>query len=147
MRLLEVEVRMASITGCAPGPSRTTQASNFSCCRRAAELAGISTGSMPNCLKQSVRMVRVLSLRSTRAMRAAACLVWGIGAKAVPKALSIDVGKPRRNSYSGVKSGFGKGSFGLIFGYKSVTPGVALVISGTSCNVQEGYKLGGCRLS
>src|SRR5215469_6370505 len=92
MRLLEDEVRMASITASAPGPSLMTQASNFSFCRRCSEFAGNCTASMPNCRKQSARIVFVVSLRSTKAMRAAAFLVWAIGAKAVPKAFSIVLG-------------------------------------------------------
>src|SRR5215475_12145953 len=45
MRLLEREVRMASITTWAAGPSCTTHASNFSFCRRAPEVDKSDSGS------------------------------------------------------------------------------------------------------
>ena len=77
------------MTACAPGPSFTTHASNFSFFRRSAAFADITTDSIPNCLKHSLKMVRVPSLRSTKAIRAAAFLVWGMGARAVPKPVSM----------------------------------------------------------
>src|SRR5215469_6964808 len=120
MRLLEGEVRMASMTASAPGPSRITQASNFSFCRRCAESAGICTASIPNCLKQSARIAFVESLRSTKAMRAAAFLVWGMGAKAVPKAVCIFGAEPQLQSHFGLTRCVCKGSGGPILGYKSV---------------------------
>src|ERR1700746_57150 len=77
------------MTACAPGPSFTTHASNFSFFRRSAAFADITTDSIPNCLKHSLKMLRVPSLRSTKAIRAAAFLVWGMGARAVPKPVSM----------------------------------------------------------
>ena len=53
MRLFDGDVRTASITACAPGPSLTTQASNFSLRRRSAALPVTMTASMPNCRKHS----------------------------------------------------------------------------------------------
>src|SRR5580704_6987288 len=88
IRLLDGEVRAASIMGWAVGPSFKTQASNFSFCRRSGVL-GMTTVSMPNCRKQSASTARTGSLRSTRAARAAAFLPAGRGATAVPMAFSI----------------------------------------------------------
>src|ERR1700689_2825932 len=89
MRLLEGEVRAASIMASAPGARWSTQASNFSWRRRSAALAETSTVSMPNWRKHSVSRAREDSLRSTRAARAAAFLVGRTGAGAVPKAFSM----------------------------------------------------------
>src|SRR5215472_11585948 len=109
MRLLEREVRIASITACAPGPSRTTQASNFSFCSRSAAFCGIRIDSIPNCLKQSVRTVRWLSLRSTRAIRALAFLLNGVGAKAVPRAFCMGCGaEPLEILFWRVRAAFAK---------------------------------------
>src|SRR5580704_3195889 len=88
MRLLEGDVRAASMTASASGPRRMTHASNFSWRRRSAALAETSTVSMPNWRKHSVSSAREDSLRSTRAARAAAFLM-GMRAGAVPKAFSM----------------------------------------------------------
>src|SRR5579872_3100675 len=90
MRLLEDEVRADSITSCAPGPSLTTQASNFSFFRRSAASPLSATLSMPNCRKHSASVLRKGSLMSTRATRAEAFLFESAGITRVPKALSID---------------------------------------------------------
>src|ERR1700746_1511780 len=119
MRLLEGEVRTASMTACAPGPNLTTQASNFSFRSRSAEFAGICTASTPNWRKQSARIVLGVSLRSTKAMRAEAFLVWGMGAKAVPKAFSIVCrAEPASKPILSCNTGFGKGSLRVFHGTK-----------------------------
>src|SRR5579862_2557797 len=89
MRLFDADVRAASITLAAPPSRGMTQASNFSFANLAAASPFRATGSMPNWRKQSVRTVFAGSFRSTRAARAAAFLAGGIGAIALPRALSI----------------------------------------------------------
>src|SRR5580700_1811136 len=89
MRLLEGEVRAASMKASAPGRRLSTQASNFSWRRRSTEPAEVTTLSMPNWRKHSVSRAREDSFRSTRAARAAAFLAGDVGAKAVPKAFSM----------------------------------------------------------
>src|SRR5437868_11431313 len=71
MRLLEADLRAASITASALGSRRTTQASNFSRFSRSTASSDMSTASTPNCRKQSARIVRAGSAISTRAARAA----------------------------------------------------------------------------
>src|SRR5258708_2735212 len=82
------------MTFSAPGPRLITQASNFSCRRRSADPAEVTTASMPNCRKHSVSRNREDSFRSTRAARAATFLVEEGGARAgaVPKALCMSPG-------------------------------------------------------
>src|SRR5271168_4696390 len=89
MRLLEGEVRAASMTVSAPEPRLITQASNFSWRRRSAALDDTSTVSMPNWRKHSVSSAREDSFRSTRAARAAAFLVEEVNAGEVPKAFCM----------------------------------------------------------
>src|SRR6516162_387265 len=89
MRLLEGEVRIASMTAWAPGPSLITQASNFSFFRRSAALPGRTTGSTLNCLKHSPSTLWAASFRSTKATRAAAFFLGAMGARAVPKVDSM----------------------------------------------------------
>jgi len=62
----------------------------------------------------------VASFTSTMAILAVAFLVFcGMGARAVPKALSIEAAADLRSkAYSGLKTGFGKGSFGYPDGTK-----------------------------
>src|ERR1700688_843828 len=93
MRLLEGELRAASIMASAPGPRLRTQASNFSWRRRSAELAEVTTVSMPNWRKHSVSKNLEDSLRSTSATRAAAFLVERAGATAVPIVFGIVRGR------------------------------------------------------
>src|SRR5580693_10513897 len=93
MRLLEEEVRAASMTASAPEPRPITQASNFSWRRRSDALADTSTVSMPNWRKHSVSRAREDSFRSTRAARAAAFLVGEVNAGAVPKAFCMSGGR------------------------------------------------------
>src|SRR6516162_1393010 len=130
MRLLEAEVRAASMTASAPGPRFTTQASNFSLRRRSAALPDMGTDSMPNCRKQSVRMERVESLRSIMAMRAAAFFFWGMGARAVPKAFCID-GRGTKNArvLFWLANGALAKVLGVLRGYKSVVPEVELDVT------------------
>src|SRR6185437_5540242 len=71
MRLLEADLRAASITASALGSRRTTQASNFSRFSRSRAAADMSTVATPNCRKQSARIVRAGAAISTRAARAA----------------------------------------------------------------------------
>src|SRR5882762_6569300 len=105
MRLFDGEVRAASITACAAGPSFTTQASNFSLRRRSAAFSVTITASIPNWRKHSARMAWLPSLRSNMAMRAAAFLGRAMGARVVPRALSIDEwANPRLQTYSGVRN-------------------------------------------
>src|ERR1700758_776894 len=102
------------MTACAPGPSFTTHASNFSFFRRSAAFADITTDSIPNCLKHSLKMLRVPSLRSTKAIRAAAFLVWGMGARAVPKPVSMGgVAILASRPILACENRFGKGSYGV----------------------------------
>src|ERR1700677_2974890 len=91
MRLLEGEVRAASMSVSAPGARLMTQASNFSWRRRSAEPAEVTTVSMPYWRKHSVSRARDDSFRSTRAARAAPFLT-GVGARAVPKDFSMGSG-------------------------------------------------------
>src|ERR1700678_388392 len=102
MRLLEGEVRAASMTTSAPEPRRITQASNFSRNRRSAAPDDTITVSMPNWRKHSASSAREVSLRSTRATRAADFLVE-VGAGAVPKAFSMygDRGSVRTRLWRG----------------------------------------------
>src|SRR5580692_1212995 len=88
MRLLEGEVRAASMTISAPVPKGTTQASNFSWRTRSAAPEDRSTVSIPNWRKHSCSRAREESFKSTKATRAAAFLVR-MGAGAVPKAFSM----------------------------------------------------------
>ena len=88
MRLLEGELRAASITFSAAGLSFTTQASNFSLAKRSAAWPLMTTESIPNCLKHSARTARADSLTSTKAARAAAFRVGGMAVR-LPKALSM----------------------------------------------------------
>src|SRR5437764_8732645 len=71
-RLLEGDVRAASIRGPEPSFRLRTQASNFSLCRRSPDSPDIATVSMPNWRKHSANRVREALLRSTKAARAAA---------------------------------------------------------------------------
>src|SRR5882724_8029621 len=71
-RLLEGEVRAASMSGAELSFRLRTQASNFSLCRRSPDWLGIATVSMPNWRKHSASSVRDASLRSTNAARAVA---------------------------------------------------------------------------
>src|SRR5580704_8091113 len=89
MRLLEGEVRAASMTAAVPVARLMTDASNFSWRRRSAALEDTSTVSMPNWRKHSVRRAREDSFRSTRAARADAFLVEEVNAGAVPKAFCM----------------------------------------------------------
>src|ERR1700691_3072340 len=88
MRLLEGEVRAASISFSAPGARFTTHASNFSWRKRSAEPAEVTTVSIPNWRKHSVSKNRDDSFKSTKAARAA-FLPVGVGARAVPKAFCM----------------------------------------------------------
>src|SRR5690242_5010413 len=89
MRLLEGELRADSSTGCTSELRRRTQASNFSLRRRWAALGPMMTVSMLNWRKQSTRVTRAESLRSTRAIRAAAFLPVTRGAMELARDFSI----------------------------------------------------------
>src|SRR5437879_5690727 len=101
MRLLEGELRAASITFSAAGLSFTTQASNFSLARRSAVWLVMATASMPNCLKHSARTRRAGSLTSTKAARAAAFRVGGMAVR-FPRALSMKGMGSRLKFYCGL---------------------------------------------
>src|ERR1700733_5370009 len=98
-RLLERELRAASITSSAPLERLSTQASNFSLCRRSAALAVTDTVSIPNCRKHSFRRERCGSLKPTKAARAVFLRGRANGARtaatdfSIVKALSIVRGK------------------------------------------------------
>src|SRR5712691_1828745 len=91
MRLFEHEVRADSITASAPGPNFTTQASNFSLCKRSGISPVMTTVSMPNCLKQSDKTFLADSLISIRATRAKTFLLGGMGETVLLRAFSISV--------------------------------------------------------
>ena len=127
MRLFDGEVRAASITACAAGPSFTTQASNFSLRRRSAAFSFTITASIPNCRKHSDRMAWLPSLRSTMAMRATTFLGWAMGARVLPRALSINEwANPRLQPYSGVRNMVWQRFLRPITRYKSVIQSHAL---------------------
>src|SRR5579863_4725592 len=92
-RLLEGELRSDSITDSAPFAKASTQASNFSLCRRSAALAVMGMVSTLNWRKHSVRSARFDSFKPTNAARAADLRRMGRGAGTVAKALSIDWGR------------------------------------------------------
>src|ERR1700739_2727027 len=93
LRLLEGEVRNDFITGSAPFASASTQASNFSLCRRSAPLVVMETVSTLNWRKHSVKSARLDSFNPTNAARAADLRRMGRGARVAAKALSIRLGK------------------------------------------------------
>src|SRR5258708_32963023 len=95
-RLLEGEVRAASMTFSAPGTRLRTQASNFSRRRRSTAPNDTITVSMPNWRKHSVSRFLADSFRSTRATRAVAFLPEGASARAVPNAFSMTGADYRR---------------------------------------------------
>src|ERR1700757_871393 len=100
MRLFEGEVLAACMVFSADEPSFRTHASNFSRCKRCAASPLITTVATPNCRKQSMRIVWEVSLRSTRATRAAAFLAGGIGARMELKLVSIVGAGPTLQAYS-----------------------------------------------
>src|ERR1700732_2334765 len=91
MRLFEAEVRADSMAASASGPNFNTQASNFSFFKRSGTLAVITTVSTPNWRKQSDRIILAGSLRLTKATRADAFLLGGIGVRVVPRDLFMSV--------------------------------------------------------
>src|SRR5581483_5376459 len=101
MRLLEGDVRAASMTSSAPGARCKTQASNFSDFRRSAIPPVMTTVSIPNWRKHSDKTVLAFSLRSTRAARAATFLEGGRGASTEPRALSMGGAVSALKLYSG----------------------------------------------
>src|SRR5580765_4308242 len=92
-RLFDGDERAASITASAPSARLITQASNFSFFNRSAALAVTTTVSMPNCRNPSDSSARAGSFKPTSAVRAAAFLGIGEGAKGIAKALSIGFGE------------------------------------------------------
>src|SRR5579862_5109306 len=71
-RLLEGELRAASITASEVSTRGSTHASNFSLRMRSAALADTATVSIPNWRKHSLSNEREDSFKSTRAVRAEA---------------------------------------------------------------------------
>src|SRR5216684_1623186 len=104
-RLLEGEVRAASITVSAPLPRFSTQASNFSLRIRSAAFADITTVSIPNCRKHSASKVRAESFRSTRAARAATFLMGEAEGRIGAKAFSMGRIGLTVKPYSGLGDG------------------------------------------
>jgi hypothetical protein len=89
---LEGERRIESITAADSGTSRTTQASNLSCCIRSGTSPFMSTVSIPNCLKHSTKSDPVGSSMSTRATRAEVFLLGRGGARTAPEAFCMALG-------------------------------------------------------
>src|SRR5215472_8056312 len=102
MRLFEAEVRADSITASASGVNFTTHASNFSLANRSAALPIKHTVSTPNWRKHSERIDMAGSFISTKAARAAALRVGGMGAIAVLKPLSMGIVTVALKLYSGL---------------------------------------------
>ena len=126
-------MRAASMTFSAPGPRLITQASNFSCRRRSADPAEVTTASMPNCRKHSVSRNREDSFRSTSAARAATFLVEEGGARAgaVPKALCMSPGPGSTTKvYCGAPRGRWKDPKGQGRGTKVSLPGLDWCVRG-----------------
>src|SRR5208282_2720195 len=92
-RLLEGEMRAASITPAELSIKGSTQASNFSLLKRSAASTVTIVVSMANCRKHSDSRMQDCGSNPTRAARAAAFRVMGVGTRAVAKALSIVEGK------------------------------------------------------
>src|ERR1700690_52667 len=70
MRLLEADARAISIMAPAAGPSGSTQASNFSFCRRPPHSRGVWMVSTPNWRKHSANKLLDDSYKSKSATRA-----------------------------------------------------------------------------
>src|SRR5438034_10849484 len=92
MWLFEGERRAESITASASGPRWSTQASNFSFCRRSGAPSLMNTASIPNCLKQSDKSEPVGSLMLIRATRAEFFLLGRGGASVSPEVFDMALG-------------------------------------------------------
>src|SRR5579864_8291930 len=93
-RLLEGELRAASITTSAPSVRCRTQAANFSLRRRSAASEDMTTVSMLNWRKHSTIKARAGSFKFTRAVRAADFLVTGAGGIRDAKVFVMGWGSP-----------------------------------------------------
>src|SRR5579864_3803747 len=119
-RLLEGDLRAASITASAPLARGRTHASNFSLCRRSAALDDMTTVSIPNWRKHSASRVREESFRSTRAVRAVDFRVTGGGGRTYADVFTM-VGDNRiLKVHSGAASGRLKEHKGPTGQYQSV---------------------------